>query len=68
MLSKFIGGPFNEGHREALLDQLGIRPSTCVEDYLLTDADFERIKPRHFPLSIPSDPIPGFPKARRRTH
>ncbi len=69
-MSKFCGGPFNEGCHEAVLAHLrslyGDPPPTLKEAYEITDADYLRMMPRHYELSIPSDIIEGFPLPRRK--
>jgi hypothetical protein len=63
---KFIGGPFMPGCHEAIREYLesvhGPFPPPQPEE--LTASDLDRCLPRHFPLSIPSDPVPGFPVQR----
>ena len=71
-MSTFYGGPWNDGHPEAVRAFLESRdgplPFTPAIDSFPTARDLDRTIPRHFPLSIPSDPLPGFPihTGRRR--
>lgn len=38
-----------------------IQPASSAEPTGFTDDDLARVMPRHFPLSIPGDEIPGHP-------
>lgn len=60
---KFIGGPFMSGCHEAIRDYLTsvYGPIPPAPTFHTTDEDIIRAMPRHYPLSIPSDPVPGFP-------
>lgn len=64
-MKAFCGGPFNNGHHEAVLEYIretyGPLPDPRPRDCLPIEADLERTLPRHFALSIPGDITPGFP-------
>ena len=66
-MPKFIGGPFNPGFHGALIEWLHensdepLQPFSSAASTPFAEEDLERICPRHFPLSIPGDIIPGFP-------
>lgn len=69
-MKRFIGGPFNDGCcdaiRQYILSTLGPLPAIQSDELAVTEKDFERMMPRHFPLSTTDDPIPGFPIERKR--
>lgn len=73
-MPKFIGGPLTRGCHEEILrylrEEKGITISTRRANTFVpySDEDLRRVIPRHYPLSIPGDVIPGIPPRRPRRH
>lgn len=72
-MPRFCNDPLTPGHHKEVLRTLRkkgarISPRAAKAFAPYSDEDLRRVIPRHYPLSIPGDVIPGIPLRRPPRH